>query len=105
MLRIELVKYLLHKLIIFDLIQNLVIEELDLVFSESDRPVTVQDLTQLKYMERCIKETLRMYPPLTVAARCLTEEVQVGMSVLIPRRMRRIYLVDFIGISLKNMFH
>jgi cytochrome P450 len=27
------------------------------------------------------------------------------MSVLIPRRMRRIYLVDFIGISLKNMFN
>jgi hypothetical protein len=50
MLRIELVKYLLHKLIIFYLIQKLVIEELDLVFGESDRPETAQDLTQLKYI-------------------------------------------------------
>jgi cytochrome P450 len=56
----------------------LVTEELDLVFGDSDRPVTSQDLTQLKYLECCIKETLRLYPPLPVIARRLTEDVQAG---------------------------
>jgi cytochrome P450 len=55
-----------------------VTEELDLVFGDSDRPVTAQDLTQLKYLECCIKETLRLYPPLPVIARRLTEDVQAG---------------------------
>ncbi|XP_046640779.1 cytochrome P450 4c3-like isoform X1 [Daphnia pulicaria] len=56
--------------------QKLVTEELDLVFGDSDRPVTAQDLTQLKYLECCIKESLRLYPSLPVIARRLTEDVQ-----------------------------
>jgi cytochrome P450 len=59
----------------------LVTEELDLVFGDSDRPVTSQDLTQLKYLECCIKETLRLYPPLPVIARRLTEDVQAGHNL------------------------
>ncbi|XP_046450539.1 cytochrome P450 4C1-like isoform X2 [Daphnia pulex] len=58
--------------------QKLVTDELELVFGESDRPVTAQDLTQLKYLECCIKESLRLYPSIPVVARYLTEEVQVG---------------------------
>jgi cytochrome P450 len=61
-----------------DLIQKLVTDELDLIFGDSDRSVTAQDLTQLKYLECCIKETLRLYPSIPVVARYLTEEVQVG---------------------------
>ncbi|EFX88345.1 hypothetical protein DAPPUDRAFT_311474 [Daphnia pulex] len=58
--------------------QKSVTQELDLIFGDSDRPVTAHDLTRLKYLECCIKETLRLYPSLPVVARYLTEEVQVG---------------------------
>ena len=53
-------------------------EELDLIFGDSNRPVTAPDLTELKYLECCIKETLRLYPPFPAISRYLTEEVQSG---------------------------
>ncbi|XP_046636785.1 cytochrome P450 4c3-like [Daphnia pulicaria] len=58
--------------------QKLVTEELDLIFGDSDRPVTAQDLTELKYLECCIKETLRLYPSIPLFSRRLTEDVQAG---------------------------
>ena len=53
-------------------------EELDLVFGDSDRPVTVEDLTELKYLECCIKESMRIYPPLSIIGRSVTGDVQAG---------------------------
>ncbi len=55
-------------------------EELDLIFVDSDRPVTAQDLTELKYLECCIKETLRLYPSIPLFSRRLTEDVQAGRN-------------------------
>jgi cytochrome P450 len=53
-------------------------EELNWIFGDSDRPVTAHDLIELKYLECCIKETMRMYPPIPIISRYLTEEVQAG---------------------------
>lgn len=56
-------------------IQDKVIQELDQIFGDSDRPVTFQDTLEMKYLERCLMETLRMYPPVPIIARHLKQDI------------------------------
>ncbi|VVC29239.1 Hypothetical protein CINCED_3A013937 [Cinara cedri] len=61
-------------------VQNKVLEELQSIFSvgDHDRPPTYEDLQQMEYLERVIKETLRIFPPLPVFGRSLEEEMEIG---------------------------
>lgn len=54
------------------------IEELDKVFQGEDRAVTMRDLGELKYLERVIKESLRLYPSAPTVMRTLTNDVEIG---------------------------
>ena len=81
-------------------IQDRVYEELDSIFKGSDRPCTFQDTLEMKYLERVIFETLRLFPPVPAIARLLNEDVQLvtknyvlpkGCTVLIiPYRVHRL---------------
>lgn len=42
----------------------------------------MQDLREMRYLEMCIKETLRLYPSVPVIARKLGEEVRLSNGVL-----------------------
>ncbi|KAK6757947.1 hypothetical protein RB195_015645 [Necator americanus] len=57
-------------------------EELDQVFGCSDRSPTQEDLKQLVYLEKCIKESLRLTPSVPLVARRLAEDVTVGETIL-----------------------
>jgi cytochrome P450 family 4 len=60
----------------------MILGELDVVFcGDLDRPCTPQDVAELKYLESCIKETLRMYPSVPFVMRNLTEDVEIGTTV------------------------
>lgn len=59
-------------------IQDRVIQELDDIFGDSDRPATFADTLEMKYLERCLLETLRMYPPVPVIARQLKQDLKLG---------------------------
>ncbi|XP_046431579.1 cytochrome P450 4g15 [Neodiprion fabricii] len=59
-------------------IQEKVIEELDEIFGDSDRPVTFQDTLEMKYLERCLMETLRMYPPVPIIAREIKTDLKLA---------------------------
>jgi len=75
-------------------IQARVHEELDAIFGDSDRQCTFQDTLEMKYFERVILETLRLFPPVPAIARKLNEDVKIitgnyilpkTASVLIPQ--------------------
>ncbi|XP_045035238.1 cytochrome P450 4C1-like isoform X1 [Daphnia magna] len=58
-------------------VQKKVNEELDRVFGYSDRPITMADLNEVKYLECCIKEALRLYPSVPAIARQLMEDTDI----------------------------
>ncbi|CAH1159369.1 unnamed protein product [Phaedon cochleariae] len=58
-------------------IQDKVIQEIDEIFGDSDRPATFADTLEMKYLERCMMETLRMYPPVPIIARQLRQDVKL----------------------------
>lgn len=63
-------------------IQEKVIQELDEIFGDSDRPATFQDTLEMKYLERCLMETLRMYPPVPIIAREVKTDLKLGTYIL-----------------------
>lgn len=62
-------------------IQDKVIQEIDEIFGDSDRPATFADTLEMKYLERCLMETLRLYPPVPIIARSLKQDVKLGTYI------------------------
>lgn len=59
-------------------VQAKVHEELDSIFGEDkERPINAEDLANLKYLECCIKEALRLYPSVPMIARRLDTDVNI----------------------------
>ena len=60
-------------------------EELDSIFGDDkDRPLTMQDLRQMKYVEACIKEGLRLFPSVPYIARVSNQEIIIN-GHLVPK--------------------
>ena len=49
---------------------------------DCDRPVELQDLTNLPFMEQCIKETLRRFPPAPIALRQVEKDIVLAGTYL-----------------------
>ncbi|XP_050425339.1 cytochrome P450 4C1-like [Adelges cooleyi] len=66
-------------------IQDLVREELYLIFGDSDREATLEDLKSMSYLERVIKETIRLYPSVPGFTRRLRQNLDVGEYKIPPQ--------------------
>lgn len=63
--------------------QKLIHEELDSIFGDDfDREMNAEDFKRMSYLEMCIKESMRLYPPVAVFGRKVTETYQCGKSTV-----------------------
>uniref|UniRef100_A0A1Y1NLM3 Cytochrome P450 n=2 Tax=Photinus pyralis TaxID=7054 RepID=A0A1Y1NLM3_PHOPY len=67
-------------------VQQKVVEEIQQVFGNSDRHPTHQDLSNLRYLEQVLKESLRMYPSVPLISRLTDEEVKMHSGYTIPAK-------------------
>jgi hypothetical protein len=63
------------------------VQELNQIFGDSDRPATFADTLEMKILERCLLEALRMYPPVPIIARKLQEDITLGIEQILDPTM------------------
>ncbi|KAH7714860.1 CYP4BF1 protein [Aphelenchoides avenae] len=59
-------------------VQEKLYEELNAHFGDSDRDITVQDLKELRYLNNCINESMRVFSPVPLIQRELRKEMEIG---------------------------
>ncbi|CAG2107240.1 unnamed protein product, partial [Medioppia subpectinata] len=66
-----------------DRVQAKIHEEMDAIFHDDMcRDITTDDLRQMRYLEQCIKEALRLYPSVSYIAREANEDLTIGEHVV-----------------------
>lgn len=65
--------------------QDRIVEEYNTVVGPSTRAASISDLSQLKYTEACIKEGLRLYPPVHFIVRNIQEPMKLSQGKFIKK--------------------
>ncbi|XP_015189800.1 PREDICTED: cytochrome P450 4C1-like isoform X2 [Polistes dominula] len=72
----------------FPEVQNKVYKELYDMYGSSnqnDDPITYDDTKNMKYLERVIKETLRLFPPAPIVSRKMQKDTKVNDNIVVPK--------------------
>lgn len=67
----------------------------ELLRDREPKEIEWDDLSQLPFMTMCIKESLRLHPPVTVISRCCTEDIKLPDGRVIPKGV--ICLISIFG--------
>ncbi|CAK1550976.1 unnamed protein product [Leptosia nina] len=65
-------------------VQEKLYDELMEVLGDPKRTITKDDLPQLKYLERVLKESLRLFPPAPITLRKVHEETELPSGKILP---------------------
>jgi cytochrome P450 family 4 len=68
--------------VVFGSSQKNIQEELASIFDHSNRTVTLEDVNRMYYLERVIKETMRLFPPVPFIRRSVDEDIELGKNRL-----------------------
>lgn len=72
----------------FPEVQQQIYEELYQMYGSNDPEdvsITLEDIKKMKYLERVIKETLRLFPAGPIIGRILSKDFRVNKNVVIPK--------------------
>ncbi|XP_065221572.1 cytochrome P450 4g15-like [Planococcus citri] len=90
--------YLMLMLAIHQDIQQKVYEEIIRLEVDNDGSLSMDDLNNhLKYLDQCIKETLRMYSPVIITTRRTHKEVPLKDGVIVPANMFVVAFIHFVN--------
>lgn len=70
---------------LLDILKEEAYEEIASIVGESNENPTFAELSELKYLERCIKEVLRLYPIASPIMRISGEEIKTSGGLTIPK--------------------
>ncbi|XP_075215298.1 cytochrome P450 4c21-like isoform X2 [Lycorma delicatula] len=77
-------------------VQENIFKELDEVFGDSERESTIEDLNRLDYLDRVIKETLRLYPSVPALARETDSDIELRHRGYIIPSTTNVFVVPYI---------
>ncbi|CAD6209007.1 GSCOCT00003654001.2-RA-CDS [Cotesia congregata] len=75
-------------------IQARVREEFDNAIESSNGQITITELQKLSYLERCIKEALRLYPSVPFISRDVTDDIQLRDYFIPKDVMAHVHIYD-----------
>ncbi|XP_068914717.1 cytochrome P450 4C1-like [Tenebrio molitor] len=85
-------------------VQEKLYKEICDIFGNSDRDPTLDDLTRMDYLERVIKETMRLFPIAPVLFRQVQEDIKIG-DVVIPEGIYSFLYILYTGIPYIGQIH
>ncbi|XP_068626931.1 cytochrome P450 4C1-like [Battus philenor] len=75
-------------------VQDKIVAELKDIYGDTKRATTIEDFNDMRYMDRCIKEVLRLYPPVPIISRQINEEIKLSNYTVPAGTLCHIHIYD-----------
>lgn len=66
-------------------IQQQIVDEINEIMPDPSEELTIKMLNDMKYLERCLKESMRLFPPVAFISRTLKEDLVTSVNFKIPK--------------------